>query len=79
MDLSYDVDEQQGIIYNRGNTYFRVIIHNGCDGDDESSTQFYMLPGERYSGPAVKGNNRKFIVATRRYIPLGQACFNGEK
>lgn len=73
--LKYAYDESQGILKNSGNTFFRVIIHKGCAGDDESSHQFHMLPGERYSSATLKGMNRKFIVAEGRYIPLGTACF----
>lgn len=79
VNLRYEADEKTGIIHNSGNTFFCVIIQKGCDGDDESSTQFYMLPGERYSAQAVKVNNRKFVVATGRYLPLGRACFNETK
>lgn len=44
--FQYEINEATGTIKNTGNTYFRVILQKGCDGDDESSTQFYMLPGE---------------------------------
>lgn len=74
--LQFEVDERTGIIRNTGNTYFRVIIQNGCHGDDESSTQFYMLPGEFYRNAIARGNNKKYVVASRRYHPLGNGCFN---
>lgn len=73
--LKYNYDESKGILQNSGNTFFRVIIHKGCKGDDDSSHQFHMLPGERYTSASLKGMNRKFIVAEGRYIPLGSACF----
>ena len=74
--LAYKVDEQKGIIENTGNTFFRVIIQKGCEGDDESSTQFYMLPGEKYQDKSVSVTNRKFIVAQDKYIKLGNGCFH---
>lgn len=43
--FQYEINEATGTIKNTGNTYFRVILQKGCNGDDESSTQFYMLPG----------------------------------
>ncbi len=75
MRLAWGVDEQSGVIENTGNTYFRVIIHQGCNGDDESSTQFYMLPGDKYQDRNVNGKNKKFIMANQKYIRLGEACF----
>jgi hypothetical protein len=76
ISLKYDIDELNGVIKNTGNTFFRVILQKGCDGDDESSKQFYMLPGEMWSGPEAKASNRKFIVAQDRYHHLGKGCFN---
>lgn len=70
------IDERNGVIKNTGNTFFRVIIQKGCNGDDESSEQFYMLPGESYQSAAVRGENKKFIVALGKYIPLGEMCVN---
>lgn len=73
--LEFKIDEANGTIRNTGNTFFRVIIQKGCNGDDESSTQFYMLPGEEYRSPIAKANNKKFIVAMGRYQNLGEGCF----
>ncbi|WP_353170345.1 molecular chaperone [Acinetobacter rudis] len=72
--LQYVIDEKQGIIKNTGNTFFRVIIHQRCRLNDESSTQFYMLPGEEYKNDVVKQKNQKFIVANKRYIAVGDQC-----
>lgn len=44
--FKYEINEETGTIKNTGNTFFRVVIQKGCNGDDESSTQFYMLPGK---------------------------------
>ncbi len=74
VDLKYEIDELNGIIKNTGNTYFRVIIQKGCEGDDESSTQFYMLPGERWQDSKAKSGNKKYIVAMGRYHALGNSC-----
>lgn len=76
IDLKFEIDETKGLIRNTGNTFFRVIIQKGCNGDDESSKQFYMLPGETWYGPDAKANNRKYIVAQSRYHHLGEGCFN---
>ncbi|PXW43948.1 hypothetical protein DET57_11062 [Klebsiella oxytoca] len=74
--LEWQIDERKGELRNIGNTFFRVIIHQGCAGDDERSTQFYMLPGERYSDASLVGKNRKYLVANQRYFALGNACFD---
>lgn len=72
--LQYEIDEKQGVIKNTGNTFFRVIIHKSCELNDESSTQFYMLPGEEFKNDMVKQRNEKFIVANKTYIKIGQQC-----
>ncbi len=74
-ELKYTIDEKSGVIRNTGNTFFRVILQKGCNGDDESSKQFYMLPGESWKGPEAQGNNKKYIVALGRYHQLGSGCF----
>lgn len=76
--LRYEIDEQSGTIKNTGNTFFRVILQKGCNGDDESSTQFYMLPGEIWKGAEAKSGNKKFIVALGKYHHLGSGCFSSQ-
>jgi hypothetical protein len=70
--FQYEINEATGTIKNTGNTYFRVILQKGCNGDDESSTQFYMLPGRAGQAPRLN-SNRKYIVALGRYHQLGRA------
>jgi Mat/Ecp fimbriae periplasmic chaperone len=77
--LKYDMNETTGVLSNTGNTFFRVIIKQGCDGRDEEAKQFYMLPGEQYTHPDLKGNHQKFIVANKKYIPIGSACHQKTK
>lgn len=74
-NLAFEVDEKTGVIRNTGNTFFRVIIQQGCNGNDESSQQFYMLPGETWRNASARANNKKFIVALGRYYPVGNGCF----
>lgn len=76
--FKYEIDEEQGLIRNTGNTFFRVIIQNGCNGTDDDANHFYMLPGESFTDISVK-NNKKFIIANKRYVPLGKACFNEKR
>lgn len=73
-NLKYDLNEQQGYLKNIGNTTFRLIVSQGCDGSDEDAIQFYMLPGEEYRNESLKGENKKFIVANKKYIPVGSTC-----
>ncbi|MCG8708008.1 molecular chaperone [Brenneria sp. 4F2] len=76
LHFSYRLDERRATLQNNGNTFFRVIIQKGCNGDDESSTQFYMLPGETYKNKNLSEKNKKYIVAMGKYIKLGERCFN---
>lgn len=72
--IEYVLDSQAGVLDNTGNSFFKVIIQKGCNGDDESSTQFYMLPGESYQSESVRAKNKMFIVALGKYIPVGESC-----
>ena len=73
--FKYEIDESNGVIKNTGNTFFRVIIQEGCNGKDDEANHFYMLPGESFQNESVKQKNKKFIVVNQRYVPLGKACF----
>lgn len=74
-NFKYRLDEENGVIENTGNTFFRVIIHRGCGGKDEDANQFYILPGEKYQDESVRMENKKFIIVNKKYIPLGNKCF----
>lgn len=72
--FEYILNEKQGYIRNTGNTFFRVIIHKGCNGKDEESEQFYMLPNEEYHHISITQENKKLIIFDKRYIPVGEKC-----
>lgn len=74
--FSYMIDEKNGVLKNTGNTFFRVIVHKGCHSTDDEATIRYILPGEKYISSVVSDKNRKFIVAQKRYIPIGTGCVN---
>lgn len=75
MNFGYQVDEVKGTVKNTGNTFFRIIIQQGCDGKDEDSLQLNILPGETYRNPKVSPKNKKYIVFNGKYIRLGGGCF----
>ncbi len=77
MTFRYELDEATGMLKNSGNTWFRVIVQQGCQGDDESATQLALLPGDVWRNSAINARNRKYIVALGRYHRLGQGCFAG--
>ncbi|MCF2001724.1 molecular chaperone, partial [Escherichia coli] len=60
---------------NTGNTFFKIIVHLGCNSTDDEATMRYVLPGETWRSSELKSKNRKFIVALQKYIPVGQGCF----
>ncbi len=73
-NLKYDLNEQQGYLKNTGNTTFRLMVSQGCDGSDEDAIQFYMLPGQEYRNASLSGENKKFLVANKKYMPIGSTC-----
>ncbi len=72
--LRYEFDPAQGILKNTGNTFFKVMIAQGCDGSDEDAKQFYLLAGERYQHPSLSAENKIMLVANQKFIPLGTYC-----
>lgn len=75
IDLRYTLDEQSGVLKNTGNTFFKIIVQLGCNSTDDEATIRYVLPGETYRSSGLKKQNKKFIVALHKYIPIGNACF----
>lgn len=73
--VKYEIDEENGVIKNTGNTFFRVIVQQGCNGKDEDANHFYMLPGDIYRDESLMKLNRKFIIVNKKYLPLGKICF----
>ncbi|WOE32311.1 MULTISPECIES: molecular chaperone [unclassified Acinetobacter] len=73
-NFQYHLNEKQGLLKNTGNTFFRVIIHQGCNGTDEDATHFYILPGEEYRDQALIGDNKIFLVINKKYMQIGQKC-----
>ncbi|MGX5028239.1 molecular chaperone [Enterobacter asburiae] len=76
--LRYTLDEQTGELTNTGNTYFRIIVHKGCHSTDDEATMRYLLPGETYRSRELSNKNKKFIVALKKYIPVGSGCFKNK-
>lgn len=72
--FKYELDEKTGVLKNTGNTFFRVIVHQSCELDDASSTQFHMLPNEEYKGDIMKQKNSKFLVINQHYEQIGNQC-----
>lgn len=75
MRFTYHYDPQAGVLKNTGNTYFRVMIHQGCHGAEDAAKVFNLLPGESYRGADLRGQNRKFIIGFNKYQRLGEQCF----
>jgi hypothetical protein len=75
INLAYSIDERNGILKNTGNTFFKVIVHRGCHSTDDEAVMRYVLPGETWHSSELKTQNRKFIVALQKYLPVGQGCF----
>jgi P pilus assembly protein, chaperone PapD len=75
LDLRYTLDERSGVLKNTGNTFFKIIVQRGCHSTDDEATIRYVLPGETYRSSGLKYQNKKFIVALQKYIPVGDGCF----
>ncbi|SUC36255.1 Uncharacterised protein [Providencia rustigianii] len=72
IDFKYDVRASEGVLKNTGNTYFRVVIHNNCQVDDEDEVplMFYLLPQQEYRHPQLSKRSRKYIVIFDKYYSI---------
>ncbi|MCW2256852.1 hypothetical protein M2263_002943 [Providencia alcalifaciens] len=71
-DFKYDINQNEGILKNTGNTYFRVLLHENCDVEDESQPYvLYLLPNQEFKDLRLKKKSRKYIVIFDKYYPIG--------
>lgn len=71
-DFKYDINQNEGLLKNTGNTYFRVLLHENCDVDDESLPYvLYLLPNQELKDVRLKKKSRKYIVIFDKYYPVG--------
>ena len=73
IDFKYEMNASEGVLKNTGNTYFRVVIHNSCqvDDDDEVPSMLYLLPQQEYRHAQLKKKSRKYIVIFDKYYSIG--------
>lgn len=74
MKFTYDHNNIAGTIKNTGNTYFRLLLNDKCDSDEENAKILQLLPGESYQHPWLKQEHKQFIIAFDRYIGLENNC-----
>lgn len=74
--FNYILDEDNGVIKNTGNTFFKLIIHKDCNSIDDKANMLYILPGETWKSKELNIYNKKFIVALHKFTPIGKGCFN---
>lgn len=71
-DFKYDLNSNDGALKNTGNTYFRVLLHDSCDADDDSEPYvFYLLPNQEFNDVRLKKKSRKYIVIFDKYYSVG--------
>ncbi|HHR5860533.1 TPA: fimbrial protein [Providencia alcalifaciens] len=72
MVFRYEFNMSDGMLKNTGNTYFRVILHEGCNDNDESAPSiFYLLPNQDIISGKLKIKSRKYIVDSDKFYPIG--------
>lgn len=71
-NFKYEINSNKGILKNTGNTYFRVLLHESCDADDDSEPYvFYLLPDQEFKDARLKKKSRKYIVIFDKYYSVG--------
>ncbi|EMN4130046.1 MULTISPECIES: fimbrial protein [Providencia] len=71
-NFKYDFRQNEGVLKNTGNTYFRVILHDNCESnEDDIPYVLYLLPQQAYRDARLKKKSHKYIVAFDKYYPIG--------
>lgn len=72
VDFQYAMDGNTGVLKNTGNTYFRVLVHESCEvNDDEQPLVLHLLPQQEFRNTALKKKSRKYIVIFDKYHSIG--------
>ncbi len=73
--FNYQLNVDNQIIINSGNTYFEFMVKQGCEQPDSEATSKYLLPGERWHNNSIgKQGNQHLIVFQHKFIPIGKTC-----
>lgn len=75
MMLQYDYKPSQNELINTGNTFVRVLLHQGCEDKDDPIV-FDVLPGETLRHKLLQKSNRNFIINKNRFIQLENQCID---
>lgn len=71
-NFKYALNSNQGVLKNTGNTYFRVLLHESCNANDDSEPyMFYLLPNQEFKDPRLKKKSRKYIVIFDKFYSVG--------
>lgn len=72
IDFKYEINSDSGVLKNTGNTYFRVLIHQSCEVDEnEVPLMLYLLPQQEFRDSSMKKKSRKYIVIFNKYYSIG--------
>lgn len=74
LNFAYQHDNREGTITNTGNTYFRLLLNEQCDSEEDNAKILQLLPGESYQHPWLKKEHKQFIIAFSRFISLENNC-----
>ena len=72
--FSYDWDKKNHTLTNNGNTYFKILLKNGCNSSEEDSDSYYLRPGEVLRSPALQRSGEKYILYNEKFISLSEEC-----
>lgn len=72
--FSYDWDKKNHTLTNNGNTYFKILLKNGCHSSEEDSDSYYLRPGEVLRSPALQRSGEKYILYNEKFISLSEEC-----
>lgn len=70
-NFKYTLDQTTGVLKNTGNTYFRVLLHESCNEDDDSEPyMLYLLPNQEIKNERLKKKSRKYITVFGNYYSI---------
>lgn len=72
--FSYEIDYDNNMIINNGNTYFEFIVKETCETSDIESFTRYLLPGKSYRSDLITKNKVIVIITNNRFHFTNNTC-----
>ena len=74
INFEWFLDHSHGEVANKGNTWFKLLLKPGCGATEDTSSTWYLRPGEALKSGYVKGAGEIFILYNDSFIKIHDDC-----